>query len=196
MRHQTVTLALALLLIGSNGCTQPFGDATSDIVGPSVPATVVVVASAPTLLVGQSTTVAATVMDAQGQVLPSASIVWSASAPAIATISNTGTVNALSTGQVTITAASGSVKGETTINVQAPPVTPPTTPPTTPPVTPPPSTAPSPAELPRTMLESGMPAPTTGSAVINVPVGGDLQAALNGAKPGDVPLFGRMKLPE
>jgi hypothetical protein len=185
MRHQTVTFALALLLIGSNGCTQPFGEPTSVLDGPSAPASVVVVASAPTLLVGQSTTLAATVKDAQGQVLTSASVSWSASAPQIATISNSGTVNALSTGRVVITAASGTAKGETTIDVQAPagaPVTPPTTPVPTPPA----STAPSPAELPRTMLESGMPAPSAGSSVINVAVGGDLQAAFNAAKPGDV----------
>lgn len=66
-----------------------------------------------------------------------------------------------------------------------PPVVPPA-PVTPPPVVTPPTPAPSGeawAELPRVYLDTKMPA-TTGK-VISVPVGGDLQAALNSAQPGD-----------
>jgi hypothetical protein len=177
-----VSLALALLLAGSAGCSTPFEPlyTPTDLVG-NTPASVTVVANAPALTVGQSTKVAATVKDATGRVLPDAAVSWSASDAAIASVANDGTVSALSSGTVTIVAASGAAKGETSITVQSAPTTP--TPPVTPPVTPPGSGAPSPVTLPQT-LNTDMPA--VGGSIISVGATDDLQAAIDRANPGDV----------
>jgi hypothetical protein len=143
-----------------------------------------VVASAPTLTVGQTTTVSATVTDASGLVIPGATVSWENSAPTVASIApdgSVGTVSALSSGNVTITAASGSVKGRITIPVSAAPTVP------LPPIIPPAPGVPSPAQLPTDSVDTTMPvAPAAGGAVISVAATGNLQAAIDQAKPGDV----------
>jgi hypothetical protein len=100
----------------------------------------------------------------------------------VASISN-GTISALSAGSATFTAASGPVRGAVTIVVTAAPTTPP---PVTPPTTPTTPAPPSPAVLPQASVDISMPtAPTAGHVVISVAAGGDLQAAINQAQPGD-----------
>ncbi|NUO36994.1 MAG: hypothetical protein HOQ31_00160 [Gemmatimonadaceae bacterium] len=175
-----MSIALALLLAGSAGCSTPFDAlyAPADLVG-NTPASITI-ASAPALTVGQSTKVAATIKDATGNVLPEAVVSWSTSDVSIATVAIDGMVSALSSGTVTITATSGKAKGQTVITVQ------PAGTPATPPVTPPVSTAPSPATLPA-MFDTPMPdAPAAGGAVIPVSATDDLQAAIDRANPGDV----------
>lgn len=130
-------------------------------------ASISVSSNAPSISVGQSTQVTAVVKDASGNVL-STPVTWSTSSSAIATVSATGLVSGIAAGTATITASSGTVQGSTTINVTAPVST---------------ATVAAPPELPRVYLNTAMPT-VTGTSIV-VPAGGDLQAAINQAVPGD-----------
>jgi hypothetical protein len=171
-------IAIALLMLGSVACDSPFDPGT--IVSPSTPggtnptpASIVLATSAPSLVIGQSTTVSATVKGADGSTLSGVQITWSSSAPAVANVSAAGVVSALQEGSATITGASGSIRGQTTISVVAAPATG--------------GFSPSPVALPQTSLDTKMPAaPDVGGTIISVAAGGDLQAAINRANPGDV----------
>jgi hypothetical protein len=181
-----MTLAFALLLAGSAGCSTPFDllSAPADLLD-SAPASITIV-SAPALTVGQSTKIAATIKDATGTLLTDVMLTWSTSNAAIATVATDGTVSALSSGTVTITASSGKAKGETLITVQ--PAGTPTAPPAapTPPTTPPASGTPSPVTLPQTFATDMPATPAPGGSVIAVGATDDLQAAIDRANPGDV----------
>ena len=176
MQRNSMTLAFALLVVSSYGCTEPL--LTPDFA--SAPASITVDVNPSSLVVGQTVTVAATVMDASGHLVSGKPISWSSADPTVASISSDGVINALSSGTAEIKAAVGDVVGQKTIAVVASsggPAAP----------TPPPSTAPSSAELPRVMLETSAPvAPAAGGTVISVDANGDLQAAINQANPGDV----------
>jgi hypothetical protein len=179
--------ALLVMLAGSIGCDSPF-DPGAIVVGPSaavVPASVVVLSKTLSLKVGDSATVAATVKDSAGTVIPGAAVKWVSAAPAVASISPAGVVKALSSGEATIKAASGGASGEISLAVVAAGLPDAPTPPEpTPPVTQP--TAPSTVQLPAT-LESSMPAaPAADGVVLSVGATDDLQAAIDRAKPGDV----------
>jgi hypothetical protein len=179
-RRTSVFIVLALFVAGT-ACSVPFDALTAAADVSSRPASIVV-ASIPPLTIGQTTKLTPVVKDAEGRVIADASIAWGNSAPAVASIIADGTVTALSAGTVTFTAASGPVQGSVTITVSAPAQGPPAPP------TPPPTGAPSSVQLPNTSsVETAMPtAPAVGGTVISVAVGGDLQAAINQAKPGDV----------
>jgi hypothetical protein len=130
----------------------------------------------PALAVGQSTQIAAVVKDGAGNILSTAAVAWSSSSSSVATVSASGVVTAKAPGNATVKATSGNVTDSTTVTVSSTPAPPPPTP----------SIGGS-AALPTTLLDTPMPsAPAAGGQVINVPSGGDLQAALNQAQPGDV----------
>jgi hypothetical protein len=109
------------------------------------------------------------------------SISWQTSDNHIATVDNQGQVKGISPGAATITAsvASASAKAKVVVTASNTPATP--TPPDTA-VKPSPVTV-TPPELPRVAVDVAMPAVTGQSIVVNA--GGDLQAALNAAQPGD-----------
>ena len=71
-----------------------------------------------TLLAGETVQLSATVLDAEGNILP-VSVTWSTSDPAVATVDAGGLVTAVSTGTADIVATSGSVEGSSAINVEA-----------------------------------------------------------------------------
>jgi hypothetical protein len=105
---------------------------------------VTVSAKAASLPVGQTTQLTATGLLSNGQTedLTNA-VVWSSSAPAVASVTASGMVTAMAPGTATVKATSGSVSGTFSEAVTAstsPPSTPP--PPTPPPPTPPPVTPP------------------------------------------------------
>jgi uncharacterized protein YjdB len=76
----------------------------------SVPATA-------TLVAGQSTTLTAVVKDANGAVLTDRVVTWSSSNTNVATVSQTGVVKSLITGEATITATTEGKSGSTALTV-------------------------------------------------------------------------------
>ena len=79
--------------------------ATASLTVLSVPvASVQVSAAAPAVAVGQSLQAAATLKDADGNVLTDRPIAWQSSNPALATVNSTGLVSGIAVGQVTISA--------------------------------------------------------------------------------------------
>jgi len=117
----------------------------------------------------------ATLLDATGQVLTGRTVAWSSANPSIASVdASSGVVTGIADGATAITATSGSTSGSAIITVTA--------------VTPPPADgAEVLATLPMIYLNTAMaPAPAPGGTIISVSPGGDLQAAINSAQPGDV----------
>jgi hypothetical protein len=120
-----------------------------------------------------TTQASATLRDSLGQVLAGRTVTWSSANSTVATVNAaSGIVTGVSGGTSTITATSGSVTGSATVTVVA--------------------AAPAHpneaiANLPQVYLNTTMPAaPAAGGTIISVPAGGNFQAALYSAKPGDV----------
>ena len=109
----------------SNGTTQI--TATSGGVSTSRPVYVVLpqpaarielnISEATLTSIGQSLQLDALVYDIDGVAIPSASVAWSSSHPAVATVDSTGLVSAVSNGTTLITATSGGVSTFATIHV-------------------------------------------------------------------------------
>jgi uncharacterized protein YjdB len=87
-------------------------------VGTVTPATVTVSLGQGTIAPGGTTTAAAVVRDAGGNVLSGQTVSWTSSNTSVATVnSSTGVVTGVSVGTSTITGTSGSATGTTTVNV-------------------------------------------------------------------------------
>jgi uncharacterized protein YjdB len=84
-------------------------------------ANVVVSPNTATVVVGQNVTLSATALDANGNPLAGRVITWTTSNAGRATVSNTGVVTGVSTGNVTITASTGGKSGSAAVTVNAPP---------------------------------------------------------------------------
>ena len=96
---------------------------TASVTVNSAPAASVTVApSTATVPVGNSTTLNATVRDGSSNIMVNASVSWSTSNSAIATVSNSGVVTGVAVGSATITARSGTASGTATITVSQPPI--------------------------------------------------------------------------
>ncbi len=127
------------------------------------------------LLWGQTTQLTTQILDVNGNPVLSAPIGWSTSNPAQATVSPTGLVSIVGkgiAGPVTITATTytntPTVSGSIVFNTQGHPLE-------------------AGAALPQVFMNTAAPpAPDVGGSVITVNAGGNLQAALNAAQPGDV----------
>ncbi|MFL5606534.1 MAG: beta strand repeat-containing protein, partial [Gemmatimonadaceae bacterium] len=92
-------------------------------VTPAPVGTVAVQPVSSALAVGQSTTLAATVTDANGTVLTGRLVTWSSSNPSVATVNaTTGVVTGVSVGSATITATSEGKTGTAAVTVTAVPV--------------------------------------------------------------------------
>ena len=101
---------------GKTGTAQVVVTATTP--PPPIPvASVAVNPQTASLNIGGSVTLSATARDANGAALSGRTITWSTSASAIATVSNTGVVNAIAPGSATITATSEGKSGSATITV-------------------------------------------------------------------------------
>jgi hypothetical protein len=125
-----------------------------------------------TVAAGTTTPFAATARDSAGGTLAGRVITWTSANTAVATVSSTGLVSAVGAGTANINATSEGKSGLGKVTVTA--VAPPTPPPT-------PSGDPL---LPTVYLNTTYIAPT--GKTIAVAAGGDLQAAINAALPGDV----------
>lgn len=136
--------------------------------GPSTVSSISVTPSSSSLAVGQRAQATAVSKNVSGATVTGATYAWTSSNVAVATVSSSGLVSAVGSGQATITAASSGVTGRMTVSVSNS-------------IT---STSGTPlAELPRVYLN--YPFPSRTGQTINVPAGGNLQNALNSAKRGD-----------
>ena len=141
-------------------------------------ATIAVVPAIVTLAVGGSQSISAVPKDASGIPISGTSPVFASSAPAVASVSNTGLVGAVASGSAVVTVAAGGQTAFVAVSVSSAsgPTTPPapTPPPPTPPPTPPPSTPPPPAsgtvadptQLP---VVTGQPKNVSAYTALNVP---------------------------
>jgi len=127
----------------------------------------ITVALNPALNVGQNTQATATAKDASGATV-AASFTWSSSNNSVATVSSSGMVSAVAAGTATITASASGKTGSAVVTVSSTGTS---------------GVAVNPPELPRAYVSTTYPAVT--GTTRNVPAGGDLQAALNAAQPGD-----------
>jgi uncharacterized protein YjdB len=85
-------------------------------------ASVMVQPTSASLVVGQTTTLTATVTDANGTVVTDRLVTWGSSNMSVATVSSSGVVKAVSTGTATITATSETKSGSTALTVTPAPV--------------------------------------------------------------------------
>ncbi|MEP6618052.1 MAG: Ig-like domain-containing protein [bacterium] len=141
---------------------------------PAAPKTVSVALVSGSLSVGATTQASSAVRDSLGNLLSGLTIAWSSSNTSVATVSATGLVTSVAAGSATITATTGVVSGTAAlvVTVSSPAGTP---------------YAETLAALPSIYLNTTAPAaPAAGGVVINVAAGGNLQTAINAAKPGDV----------
>lgn len=101
-------------------------DGKSDSVSVAVVAvpvgSVSVLPASVTLVVGQGTTLTATVKDANGAIVTDRSVAWSTSNAAVASVTPAGVVTALAAGTATVSATSEGSTGSATITVDAAPV--------------------------------------------------------------------------
>ena len=88
---------------------------------PQVVTTVTVSPPSASIVAGATTTLSATVRDAQGNVMTGQTISWSTSNPAAATVNGNGVVTGVAAGSATITAATSGKSGTSSITVTAPP---------------------------------------------------------------------------
>ena len=91
-------------------------------VAPASVASVAVSPTSATLVVGETVQLGAQPRDASGQPLGGRAVTWSTDRSAVATVTSTGVVTALSPGMATITASSEGRRGSATIVVRAPSV--------------------------------------------------------------------------
>ena len=152
------------------------GVAGSATVVASAPAVATVTVSAPltSLTAGQTTQATAVARDAGGTQL-NVPITWSSSAPAAATVSPTGLVTAVAAGPANIIATAGGKTGSVAVTVT-----------TTNPILPPSgSSSGVSATLPLVYLTTTASSTPSNGRIVRVPAGGNLQAALDNALPGD-----------
>lgn len=159
------------LIAVSAACSSCTAADTVAIVVNQVVASVVVTPTSGSIQVGQSLQLSADALDAKGHKM-SATVSWSSSNTAVATVSSTGNVTGRAGGSAAITASASGKSATASIGVADSPSEPP-----------PAGDPQSPAELPRVYLNTAYVTPA--GSTIRVPAGGDLQAALNNARPGD-----------
>ena len=118
---------------------------------------------------GGSTQATAVALDARGGGVSGGTPTWSSSNSSVATVSSSGLVTAVATGQATIKATIAGVSGSGTLTVSGS------------------SSVSGTAIANVPTLPQALPSTTVGAPtrVVRVPAGGDLQAALNAARPGD-----------
>jgi uncharacterized protein YjdB len=165
-----VVTAVGTGTVSITGTVDGMNSSATLVATSAVVASVSVTAASTSLTLGQTTQATAVLKDASGNTV-TAPVTWSSSAPAVATVSSSGLITGMSAGSATITATSGTVSGTLPMPVGQS---------TTNSPSPTGFTAP---ELPRNFVDSKFVAPT--GSTINVPPGGDIQAAINSAKPGD-----------
>lgn len=116
-RRLAASLAFACAVGGCNGADDGIGFVSPTVV---VAASVTVSPNPVSLLVQDSVQLTAVVRDANGNVMPTASVSWSVGSAQAATISSSGMLRALQAGSTTITATSGPASGQATVTITTP----------------------------------------------------------------------------
>lgn len=111
----------ALIVAAAAGFTPD----TATVLVRQLAATVTLSGAQSSMQVGQSVQLSATVRDANNNAISGASVSWSTSNSAVATVSSAGLVRAVAEGSATITASSGGKSASTSVRVET--VTPPPT---------------------------------------------------------------------
>ncbi len=106
-----------VLCVAALGCGGGGG-----VAGPPPVASLSVALAQTSVVIGQTTTATATPRDAGGTVLTGRAITWSSDNTAVATVSATGLVTAVSTGAARIIAGSEGQSGSATVTITVPPV--------------------------------------------------------------------------
>lgn len=114
-------LAVTGLVVGLTACSS---DGTTFEVYRKPVAAVSVVLPAPSLIAGQTARAVATPLDADGTALPNRLIVWESSSSAIASVTDSGMVSAMSPGSALISATSEGQTGSATLTVASTPSVP------------------------------------------------------------------------
>jgi len=112
MRHRGITLILIAAAVTAIAC----GDDDSPT-GTAAVTSVSVTATSPNLFVGSTTQLVAATKDASGNAITGATVTWTSSSDAIATVSPTGLVTGVAPGNATITAASNGKTGTATLTI-------------------------------------------------------------------------------
>ena len=151
-------------VVGTIGITVTATTGTSGTV-----ATVRVTLAQAVIQIAASTQATSQALDAGGNAVSAGAPTWSSSNSSVATVSSSGVVTAVAVGQATIKATIAGVSGTGTVSVTS--------------TTSVSGTAV--ANLPT--LPQALPSTTLGAPtrVVRLPAGGDLQAAINAARPGD-----------
>lgn len=115
------SLIVSALAIAVAGCGHERGSGIPRL--PGVPATITLTAASadPLVSAGETRDVIAVARDAEGTMVPTPALSWTSSAPAVATVSGSGTgatITAVDDGTADITAATGSVAGRLTVTVR------------------------------------------------------------------------------
>ena len=111
LRVRASSLSIVLSSVAVLACGDDGTDAT-------IPATVRVTPEAATFsLIGDSQQLSAAVLDEAGSTI-NTSVTWSSSDPLVATVSNSGLINAVTNGTTTITATANTVAGTADVTVQ------------------------------------------------------------------------------
>ena len=112
--HARTAIALCVAALGCGG--------GGGVAGPPPVATLSVTLAQTSVVIGETTTATATPRDAGGTVLTGRAITWSSDNTAVATVSATGLVTAVSTGAARIIAGSEGQSGSATVTITVPPV--------------------------------------------------------------------------
>jgi uncharacterized protein YjdB len=109
LRCVLVTLALVSCSDGGGGGSNPIFPSGSVVIAPTTV----------TLAPGQTTTLAASVRDGQGNEVTGQTVTWTSSANTVATVTNAGLVTGVAAGNATITATAGRRTGTVAVTVSA-----------------------------------------------------------------------------
>lgn len=104
------------VLLASQACGGS-GESTAVVSTPEVASVTISGAPNGPAMVGETITLAAMATNATGGVISGPTVSWTSSAPAVASVSTSGVVRALSSGRATITASVGSRQGTATLDV-------------------------------------------------------------------------------
>jgi trimeric autotransporter adhesin len=119
MRAVHRSIAIAFAAVAGFALLSCGGDSTGTGNGAGK---VIITPSNDSIAIGASVTLSAKVVNAQGQVVPGATIFWNTSNANIATVSSNGTVTSVDTGTVQIAASANGVSGIATVTVLPKPV--------------------------------------------------------------------------
>ncbi len=111
------------LAIGSAGLIAACSSVDTEA-PPKLPASVVVALDPTTVAIGETSRASAVIRDQTGDILPDQPMIWQSSDPTTATVSQDGVVTAVLSGNVSIIANTGAVRGTAQLSVTRPPTVP------------------------------------------------------------------------